>query len=94
MGFLAYRAVGILFSIMELAILIRAFISWLPVPRDHKLVYLLFRITEPILAPIRSMIAKSSFGRNIMIDFSSVVALILLMFLRSIILRLILTLIF
>jgi YggT family protein len=90
MNIFLYRFVGFVFSAFELLILVRAFISWIPVPREHRLVRLLFQITEPILAPIRSIIQRSSFGHNIMIDISPIIALILLSIIRNIILRLIL----
>lgn len=88
MNLIIYKAVGIVFSILELAILIRAFLSWLPVPKEHKLIGLLYQVTEPILAPIRTLIERSSFGKNMMFDFSPIIALVLLMFVRTIILSL------
>ena len=85
MNLILYRAIGALFTVMELAILVRAFISWLPVPREHRLVILLYQITEPILAPIRSLIQRSSFGRNMMFDFSPIIALLLIGIIRNVI---------
>lgn len=84
---LLYRGVNILFEIIQWMILARVIISWIPVPRDNKFIILLYQLTEPILGPIRTMIARSSFGKNMMLDFSPIVALLLLSFLKSIILR-------
>lgn len=88
MNIVIYRAVDIVFRVIELTILIRVFLTWLPVPKEHRLVDLLNQVTEPILAPIRSFVQRSSFGKNMMFDFSPIIALILLMFIRTIVLNL------
>jgi len=88
MNLILYRIVGIVFSVFELAILVRAFLSWLPVPKEHRLISLLYRITEPILVPIRSLIQRSSFGQNMMFDISPIIALVLISILRTMILSL------
>ncbi|HEY8348607.1 MAG TPA: YggT family protein [Clostridia bacterium] len=85
-----YRLARLLFDAAELILLIRVVISWLPVDRDHKLVILLYRITEPVLMPIRSMIRRSSFGQRLFFDFSPLIAFILLAILRNIVLWIIL----
>ena len=69
--------VTLLFQLLSLAILARVIISWLPVAgvrvdMYHPLIRLLYQITDPILDPIRRF---TTFG---MIDFSPIVALILL----------------
>jgi YggT family protein len=56
----------------------RVIISWLPVDPNHHLVRLLYRVTEPILKPFR-------FARLGMIDFSPVLALILIQLLNRIV---------
>jgi len=86
MSFILYRAIGTLFTVIELAILARAFISWLPVPRENKFVIFLYQITEPILGPIRNLILRSSFGGSLMFDFSPLIALVLLALIRNIVL--------
>jgi YggT family protein len=82
---MAYSIVAFLFSIIEILILIRVFLSWLPVPKEHRLVDLLYQVTEPILAPIRNLIQRSSFGRNMMFDFSPIIAFLLIGLLQNII---------
>ena len=67
--------------IFEIAIFARVLISWLPVSRDNKAVDLLYTITEPVLAPIRGLLSKSSFMQNSMLsmmDFSPIVAFLLI----------------
>jgi YggT family protein len=85
---MAYRIVSLLFFVIEMAILIRVFLSWLPVPKEHKLIDLLYQVTEPILAPIRNLLQRSSFGRNMMFDFSPIIAFLLIGLVRNIVLSL------
>jgi YggT family protein len=69
--------VTLLFQLLSLAILARVILSWLPVAgvrvnMYHPLIRFLYQITDPILDPIRRF---ATFG---MMDFSPIVALILL----------------
>ncbi len=69
--------VTLLFRFLWLAILARVILSWLPmagvrVDMYHPLIRFVYQITDPILAPIRRF---TTFG---MMDFSPIVALILL----------------
>lgn len=80
-----YRAIYILLNFIQLAIFARVIISWIPIPKDNPIIKLIYQITEPILAPIRGMIERSSFGKNMMFDFSPIVALLLIQVIRSII---------
>ena len=69
--------VTLLFRFLSLAILARVILSWLPmagvrVDMYHPLIRFLYQITDPILDPIRRF---ATFG---MMDFSPIVALILL----------------
>ena len=73
--------------VVEYAILARVVISWLPIQRNNRLIILLYQITEPILAPIRSAIEKSSMGKTMMIDFSPIIAFLLISLLRNIVAR-------
>lgn len=83
MTYLIYRALSILFSIIEIAIFARVIISWLPISRENRFIVLLYQITEPILAPIRAMIQRSALGRNMIFDFSPIIAFLLIRLIRS-----------
>ena len=68
-----FEVIRILCHVLTVAIVIRALLSWVsPVPTSM-LIVVLFRITEPILSPLRRIIPR--FG---MWDFSPVVAIIIL----------------
>lgn len=73
-----YIAIRYLIKLLEFAIVITAIISWLPVSKDNRFIILLYQITEPIMAPIRKLLKKSSVTNNLMIDFSPLVAILLL----------------
>lgn len=65
------------YNFMTIAIFIRCILSWFPISGDNAIVRLLYRITEPIMGPIRNIVNKSPIG-GFMIDFSPIIALILL----------------
>lgn len=48
-----YYFVVFMARILNLAILIRIFLSWLPINRNSRFVHIILEITEPILGPIR-----------------------------------------
>ncbi|MBM3189200.1 MAG: YggT family protein [Chloroflexi bacterium] len=67
-----YYFVIFLARILNLAILARVFLSWLPIDRNSGFVHLILEITEPILGPIRRIMP--SLGG---LDLSPMVGLIL-----------------
>ena len=76
-------AVNVIFQVAALAILARVILSWLPmagvrIDPFHPLIRFLYQITDPILEPIRRF---ATFG---MMDFSPIVALILLEVVRRV----------
>jgi YggT family protein len=72
----------VLFRILELAVLIRAVLSWLSPDARYRYPFLeiLWQITEPILAPIRRF---TSVG---MMDLSPIIAIFLLQIVQSVLL--------
>lgn len=72
-------------GILELAIFVRAIISWLPIPQKSRFVSILYLVTEPLLAPIRRLLNRSSrSGSGMMMDLSPIVAILLLGVLRNV----------
>ena len=69
-------AVGILGEIITWAILIRALISWLPISQGNFILRILDAVTEPVISPVRALMNKI-IKRPVMIDFSPVIAMIL-----------------
>lgn len=71
------------FSILQWAILIRCFLSWIPHSPSNPLIKILYEVTEPMLKPFRFIRLG---GAGAMIDLSPVVAILALMLIRSFIL--------
>jgi YggT family protein len=72
--------VDVLFNVLLFAILGRVLISWIDPMGNMRVTQILREITEPILAPIRSVLP--SIG---MIDLSPLVAMLLIQLLHSLI---------
>jgi YggT family protein len=70
-------------------IIARAVISFVRPDPYNPAVRALYRLTEPILHPIRRTLMKAT--GNIGIDFSPAIAIILLLILRSILMRILLS---
>ncbi|OQB14005.1 MAG: YGGT family protein [Firmicutes bacterium ADurb.Bin193] len=79
----AYALVKFL-DVVELLILIRVILSWIPLG-NNRFIDIINNLTEPVLSPIRMLIEKSMGGRQIMIDFSPIVAFLLINLLQRII---------
>lgn len=84
------NAINIFFELLSFAIVIRCLLSWLPINRNSAILKFIYSFTEPILEPIRRIMNRSPLGGGMMIDFSPVIAVILLSVLQNILLRVIL----
>ena len=76
------RFVDILTTVLSLAILARVIVSWIPVSENSAfapLIRMIYQTTEPILAPIRSILPNTG-----MFDLSPMIAIIVLMILRNV----------
>ncbi|MBQ2840918.1 MAG: YggT family protein [Oscillospiraceae bacterium] len=69
----------------ELLFIVRAILSWFPMLQSGALINFLYSVTEPILAPIRNVLQKIPFLQGIPLDFSVLVAFLLIDILRTII---------
>jgi len=74
------QLVDLLFGLYSLAVIARVFLSWVRVDSYHPAVQFLYRITEPILAPLRQRIPPVG-----MVDISPMVALIVLLIVQRIV---------
>ena len=70
--------------LFEIMIIARAVCSWIPSLYQSKLNSFLLQMTEPIVAPIRNLLYRVSFLRQLPIDFSPLVAIMLLGVLQAI----------
>jgi len=85
------RVVSTLFQLYEVLILIRVLLSWIPISPsrpalNHPLIQLLYRITDPILEPLRRIIPPIGGA----IDISPMAALIILEIVQRVLVTLLL----
>ncbi|WP_322818250.1 YggT family protein [Tepidiforma sp.] len=59
--------------LLIVAVFLRSLLSWFPVSQDNEVARLLYRVTEPLLDPVRRVLPRTG-----MIDFSGMVVIILL----------------
>jgi len=81
-------AVIIFFRVVDGLILFRFLFSLVIIPKENRLKQFVITVTEPVLSPVRKMIAHSAYGKTLMFDASPFVAMILLGFIEFILLRL------
>ena len=72
MAFL-FSFIRILCQVLTIAIFLRAILSWFSPTPTNILAVILYRVTEPILAPLRRIIPRVG-----MLDFTPLVAIIIL----------------
>ncbi len=77
MSFL-FDFIRILCEVLTFAIIFRAILSWFSPRPTNILAVILYRVTEPILAPLRHIIPRAG-----MFDFTPLVAIILLQLIAS-----------
>ena len=75
---LTYR----LFDALNLIIIIRVLLSWIPHDRSNRLIKLVYDITDPLFAPFQGKLAFSGF------DLSPIIVLFILGILRSLVIDL------
>jgi len=78
-----------LFNILVGLVIIRAFLSWLPMARGG-IVAFVFTATEPMLTPVRKLVDRSPLGGpGMMLDFSPIIVILILMLMQSFIINMI-----
>jgi YggT family protein len=79
-----YRAIDILFYIIEMLIFIRIIFSFLNIDPYNSIGRIVYELTEPILGPAREVIYKLGIDTG-MLDLSPIVAVLILRLISSII---------
>lgn len=68
---------GFLLSVLELFLLARALLSWLPFEEDHPLVVFIDVVTEPFIAPVRMLLERFNLFQGFPIDMAHFITLFL-----------------
>ncbi len=66
-------------NVLQWMLFFRAIISWIPQMQGGKLAQALYQLTEPLIAPFRSLLSRIPAMRNVPIDFSFLVAYFVLL---------------
>ncbi len=74
----------VILTILYWLILIRALISWVNLYPSNAIVQFLYKLTEPILEPVRRILPL---GFRFGIDISPIIVFLAIMFLRSFLIR-------
>ena len=83
--------VNLLFQFIYFMITLRIILSFFPNPINANITRIIYQTTEPILAPFRSLLQRFiPMGPGYYLDFSPLLALFFLNFLRKIIIRILL----
>ncbi len=70
-------------TILTWSVVARALISWLPIDQSSTVYQVLFRITEPVLDPIRRVLPNTG-----MLDLSPLAAILVLIVLQQMVVQL------
>lgn len=82
------RAILILKNLLEVLIVVRMFMSFIPFTRPNIFTTIVYELTEPIIGPIRDLIAKLKINTG-MFDFSPLLAIFLIRYVLNLIIRII-----
>ena len=82
MNYLLFTIINNAFNLLQMLIMIRVILSWIPHDPYNQFIQLLYQVTEPILKPIRETLPIQSMG----MDFSPIAAFFLLGFVKKLLL--------
>ncbi|NLW73932.1 MAG: YggT family protein [Clostridiales bacterium] len=76
--------VKIFIYVLQLAMLLRAVMSWIPDMQENKFSDFLYTVTEPVVIPVRMLFEKMNWFQNVPLDVFFIVAYLLLAILSAI----------
>lgn len=72
------QVVNLLFAVLNVAMLVRAVASWIP-ELDGAWLDFVYMLTEPVIMPVRALFERFEIFKNSPVDFSFMVAYMLLL---------------
>jgi len=82
------NAVIIFFRVVDGLLLLRFLFSLVVIPKENRLKQFVIAVTEPVLSPVKKMIAHSAYEKTLLFDASPLIAFILLGVIEFILLKL------
>ena len=83
-AYVLMATVRVLLVVLEILMLGRAVISWLPIPEDSPLENFLYAVTEPVITPARALCERFGWFEEVPIDMPFFLTFILLSVLTAI----------
>jgi YggT family protein len=77
------KIVSVFLTILQLLMMFRAIISWLPIDEDSNITNFLYAMTEPVIYPVRKMLEHFNLLSDLPIDISFIVSFLLLSILQT-----------
>ena len=74
--FIVKHAVTLLLSFVQIAMLVRAILSWFPI--NNRFVDFVYSVTEPFIYPVRRLFEKMGWFQGLPVDISFMVSYLLL----------------
>ena len=72
-------------SILWFMLFIEAIFSWIEATRNHPIYEFLTRITDPVVAPVRALLRRFEFFRNLPFDLSHLFTMVIIGALQAIV---------
>ena len=70
--------VNVVLSVLQLLLIVRAILSWLPTDGESRLVGFVTMLTEPVVLPVRLLLEKSETLAGLPIDISCLTSYMIL----------------
>ena len=83
MIYLVYRLLFSLIRLLEFLLVVRALVSWFPQVQQSQLGDFVYTVTEPLVRPCRELLSRIECLRMMPIDFSALMAFIVLELLET-----------
>jgi len=74
--------VNFLLGALQLFMLVRAIMSWLPFDEDNPLYSFVFSVTEPVIIPVRAILERFEIMQGLPIDMSFFITYLLISILQ------------
>lgn len=78
------KILNLLLMIYVWILIIRAVLSWIPIPSLRQLAIIAYALTEPVLKPVRRFVPPYKFGG---LDLSPMIVIIILLFIDTFLLK-------
>lgn len=86
--FVLQKSVDILITVLQVAMFLRAILSWFDPMQEGKLSVFLMMVTEPVILPIRALCEKMHWFEGLPLDIPFLLTWILLSFLQLLVVSL------